>query len=61
MKRLSSRARRLTALLVLAAGGLGLTAGTAALTGHHQRVAYPHFACAGVDEIGICIGPPGSG
>ena len=61
MKRLSSRARRLTAALALAAAGAGVTAATALTTiGSDHAVAYPHFACVGVGSIGICIGPPGS-
>lgn len=61
MKRLSSRSRRLVAALALLSAGVGGAAGTALVTaGPGHAVADPHFACAGVWQIGICIGPPGS-
>jgi hypothetical protein len=61
MKRLSSRARRTVAALALLSAGVAGAAGTGlALDGHDHAVAGPHFACAGVGNFGVCIGPPGN-
>lgn len=61
MKRLPSRTRRTVAALALLSAGVGGAAGTAlALGGHDHAVASPHFACVGVGNFGVCIGPPGS-